>query len=96
MGGGENKYQELSRCPWTSGVGSASGAEMASREEALIVQILCSEMDYRSLIDPPGRAEPQLRLLSEAFWVSLGLPLNSEHLLCTCPPVLNSHLHSSL
>lgn len=52
MGGGENKYQELSRCPWTSGVGSASGAEMASREEALIVQILCSEMDYRSLIDP--------------------------------------------
>lgn len=27
---------------------------MASREEALIVQILCSEMDYRSLISPSG------------------------------------------
>lgn len=43
-GGGEevekNKYQELSRRPWTSGFGSASGAEMASREEALIVQTL--------------------------------------------------------
>lgn len=32
--------QELSRRPWTSGFGSASGAEMASREEALIVQTL--------------------------------------------------------
>ena len=27
---------------------------MASREEALIVQILCSEMDYRPLISPSG------------------------------------------
>lgn len=34
--------------------GSASGAEMASREEALIVQTLRSEADYRSLISPTG------------------------------------------
>lgn len=53
-GGGErNKYQELRRRPWTSGIGSASGAEMASRE-ALIVQTLHSDSDYRSLISPAG------------------------------------------
>lgn len=59
----KNKYQELSRCPWTSSFGSASGAEMASREEALIVQTLRSATDYRSLMSPmgtcPGEHESQ-------------------------------------
>lgn len=50
----KNKYQELSRCPWTSSFGSASGAEMASREEALIVRTLRSATDYRSLMSPTG------------------------------------------
>lgn len=50
----KNKYQELSRCPWTSSFGWASGAEMAPREEALIVQTLRSATDYRSLMSPMG------------------------------------------
>ena len=51
----ENKYQELSRHPWASGVSSASWAEMASSGEALIVQILRSKTQVSNL---PNRHPP--------------------------------------
>lgn len=47
MGGEKNKYPDLSYCPWASGAGSASEAEMASRVKTLIVQILSSESSLR-------------------------------------------------